>query len=106
MSIPLISLGFVIWFLSRTLYVVEIYEDKIKFKKLFCKYTIQQAQIRDIEMEYQDLTREKVFVLKVDGYERGKNRYSYPFQFVCNRKTQELVQKIWVDIQLRQSDEQ
>ncbi len=91
------------WYFFKTLYIVEIHDEKIIFKGFFHRYIIPFSQIQDIERRKGQYKGTAYFVLKVKGYD--PNKVFYPFEFDCNKKTQELAQKLWVDIQLRHADE-
>ncbi len=106
MCVPLVLSICAICIFPQMIYIVEFFGDKIKFRGLFHRYIIFNSQIQDIDCQpwYR---RESYYFLVVEGYRYDPNKFklSYPFRFICNRKTQELVQKLWVDIQSRRSDE-
>lgn len=99
--------------------IIEIHDEKIIFKFLFHRYVIPFSQIRGIERR-KGWKGTDFFVLKVEGYHYDPNKLSlypfafvYPFEFDCNRKTQEIafnlqemIQKRWVDMQLLKSDQE
>ena len=92
------------------MHIVEIHDEKIIFKGLFHRYVIPFSQIQGIERKIGRYKCDVYFALIVEGYD--PNKVFYPFEFDCNRKTkeiaqelQEIIQKLWVDLQLKQSDE-
>ena len=100
MCVVLVLFGALSFVFTKTLYIVEIHDDKIKFKGLFRRYALEFSQVRKIECLY--LKKEgKVYALEVDVYPYKKEKFFYPFQFSCNKKTQAIAQTLWLKIHVQ-----
>lgn len=100
MCVLLVFLGALSVIFTKTLYMVEISDEKIKFKGLFRRYVLEFSQVRNIECLY--LKKEgKVYALEVDVYPYKKDKFFYPFQFSCNKKTQVIAQTLWLKIHMQ-----
>lgn len=99
------------WYFVKKMCIIEIRDEKIIFKFLFHRYVIPFSQIQGIERKTGRNKNDVYFALIVEGYD--SNKVFYPFEFECNRKTQEIAQKLqemiqkrWVDMQLSKSDDE
>ena len=82
----------------KTIYIVELFEDKIEFRGVYRKYIILYSQIQCIIRR--DVRFGAIYYLIVEGYRMDPNKF-YPFWFERTKKTKKLVQKLRAELRLK-----